>query len=58
MAELLSYAETQKLLDELDKDHQALIDDLIPAQISLGGVQRVFEISYPNGFRARPAHNL
>ena len=43
MAELLSYAETQKLLDELDKDHQALIDDLIPAQISLGGVQRVFQ---------------
>ena len=43
MAELLSYAETQKLLDELDKDHQALIDDLIPAQISLGGVQRVLQ---------------
>ena len=43
MAELLSYAETQKLLDELDKDHQALIDELIPAQISLGGVQRVLQ---------------
>ncbi len=43
MAELLSYAETQKLLDELDKDHQALIDDLIPAQISLGGLQRVLQ---------------
>ena len=43
MAELLSYAETQKLLDELDKDHQALIADLIPSQISLGGVQRVLQ---------------
>ncbi|MEK9725557.1 MAG: FHIPEP family type III secretion protein, partial [Rhodospirillaceae bacterium] len=43
MAELLSYAETQKLLDELDKDHQALISDMIPAQISLGGVQRVLQ---------------
>ena len=43
MAELLSYAETQKLLDELDKDHQALIADLIPTQISLGGVQRVLQ---------------
>ncbi len=43
MSELLSYAETQKLLDELDKDHQALIADLIPSQISLGGVQRVLQ---------------
>ncbi|MBV9523367.1 MAG: flagellar biosynthesis protein FlhA [Alphaproteobacteria bacterium] len=43
MAELLSYAETQKLLDELDKSHQKLIADLIPAQISLGGVQRVLQ---------------
>ena len=43
MAELLSYAETQKLLDELDKDHQKLIADIIPAQISLGGLQRVLQ---------------
>jgi flagellar biosynthesis protein FlhA len=43
MAELLSYAETQKLLDELDKGHQKLIADLIPGQISLGGVQRVLQ---------------
>ena len=43
MAELLSYAETQKLMDELDKEHQKLIADMIPAQISLGGVQRVLQ---------------
>ena len=43
MAELLSYAETQKLLDELDKEHQKLIGDMIPAQISMGGVQRVLQ---------------
>jgi len=43
MAELLSYAETQKLLDEMEKDHQTLIGDMIPAQISLGGVQRVLQ---------------
>jgi flagellar biosynthesis protein FlhA len=43
MAELLSYAETQKLLDELDKEHQKLIADMIPSQISLGGVQRVLQ---------------
>ena len=43
MADLLSYAETQKLLDELDQDYQKLIGDLIPAQISVGGVQRVLK---------------
>ena len=34
MAELLSYAETQKLLDELDKEHQKLIGEMVPNQIS------------------------
>ena len=43
MSELLSYAETQKLLDEIDKDHQKLVADIIPAQISLGGIQRVLQ---------------
>ncbi len=43
MSELLSYAETQKLLDELEPDQQKLIADLIPNQISLGGVQRVLQ---------------
>ena len=43
MSELLSYAETQKLLDDLDKEHQKLIADMIPAQITMGGVQRVLQ---------------
>jgi flagellar biosynthesis protein FlhA len=43
MATLLSYAETRKLLDELDKDHQKLVGDLVPSQISYGGVQRVLQ---------------
>ncbi|ABC21343.1 flagellar biosynthesis protein FlhA [Rhodospirillum rubrum] len=43
MAELLSYAETQKLLDDLDKEQQKLIADMIPTQISTSGVQRVLQ---------------
>ncbi len=43
MAELLSYAETQKLLDELDEEQQKLIADMVPAQISIGGLQRVLQ---------------
>ena len=43
MADLLSYAETQKLLDDLPKEHQKLVADLIPSRISLNGVQRVLQ---------------
>ncbi len=43
MAELLSYAETQKLLDELPREHQKIVQDLIPSQVTVGGVQRVLQ---------------
>jgi flagellar biosynthesis protein FlhA len=43
MPELLSYAETQKLLDDLPRENQKLVADLIPAMISVGGVQRVLQ---------------
>ena len=43
MSELLSYAETRKLLDDLSSDQQKLIDDLVPAQISLSGIQRLLQ---------------
>ena len=43
MPELLSYAETQKLLDEMPRPNQKLVTDLIPGLISTGGVQRVLQ---------------
>jgi flagellar biosynthesis protein FlhA len=43
MAELLSYAETQKLLDEQPREQQKLVSDLIPSQITVGSVQRVLQ---------------
>jgi flagellar biosynthesis protein FlhA len=43
MAELLSYAETQKLLDELPREQSKLVADLVPGIIPLGGVQRVLQ---------------
>ncbi|MGA0393846.1 MAG: flagellar biosynthesis protein FlhA [Rhodospirillales bacterium] len=43
MSELLTYAETQKLMDELDKEHQKLITELVPNQISVGGIQRCLQ---------------
>lgn len=43
MAELLSYAETQKLLDELNKEQQKLVADVIPTQVAVSGLQRVLQ---------------
>jgi flagellar biosynthesis protein FlhA len=43
LSELLSYTETQKLLDEMDKSAQKLIADAIPSQISMTGLQRVLQ---------------
>jgi len=43
MSELLSYAETKKLLDELPSEHKKLVDELIPSQISVTSVQRVLQ---------------
>lgn len=43
LAEILTYAETQKLLDELPQDYQKLVDDIVPAKISVGGIQRVLQ---------------
>ncbi len=43
MPELLSYAETQKLLDELGREHQKLVADVIPQQITIGGIERILQ---------------
>ena len=44
MPELLSFAETQKLLDDLPREQQKLVSELIPQHISVGGVQRVLQM--------------
>ena len=43
MPELLSYAETQKLLNELPTEHQRLVSDLVPTQLPLSTVQRILQ---------------
>ncbi len=43
MPDLLNYAETQKLLDELPKEYQKLVADVIPAQVTVGGLQRIIQ---------------
>nr|WP_294514213.1 flagellar biosynthesis protein FlhA [uncultured Rhodopila sp.] len=43
IAELLSYAETQKILSDLPQEQQRLVADLVPASITVGGFQRVLQ---------------
>ncbi|TCT13407.1 flagellar biosynthesis protein FlhA [Tepidamorphus gemmatus] len=43
MAELLSYGEVSKLLKELPKEQQKLVDDIVPSQITITGIQRVLQ---------------
>lgn len=43
LPDLLSYAETQKLLDELPPEHQKLVADIIPTQINVSGAQRILQ---------------
>ncbi len=43
-ADLLSYVEVQKLLKELPKEHQELLKEITPTQISTTGIQRVLQL--------------
>jgi flagellar biosynthesis protein FlhA len=43
LGDLLSYSETQKMFDELGDVYKKLLNDLVPAQITLGGIQRILQ---------------
>ncbi|MFV9875498.1 MAG: flagellar biosynthesis protein FlhA [Rickettsiales endosymbiont of Dermacentor nuttalli] len=43
ITELLSFSETQKLVDSISDSHKKLISDTVPAQISISGLQRVLQ---------------
>lgn len=43
MPDLLNYAETQKLLNEMPQDYQKLVADVIPGQVSVGTLQRILQ---------------
>ncbi|MFO1048938.1 MAG: flagellar biosynthesis protein FlhA [Geminicoccaceae bacterium] len=43
LADLLTYAETQKLLADLPPEYQKLMGELVPARITTAGIQRVLQ---------------
>ncbi|WP_145206472.1 flagellar biosynthesis protein FlhA [Sphingobium sp. B2] len=53
IADLLSYAETQKLLSDMHKDSEKLVAELIPTKISVSGVQRILQNLLSEGVSVR-----
>ena len=53
IADFLSYAETQNLLYEVHKDAAKLVSELIPAKISVSGVQRILQNLLAEGVSIR-----
>ena len=43
ISELLTYGDVQKLLKELQGEQAKLVDDLIPGQITVSGIQRILQ---------------
>lgn len=44
IADLLSYANVQELLNNLPAEQQKLVDDMVPNMITVSGIQRVLQI--------------
>ncbi len=44
VSEILSYAEVSKLIKDLPKEQGELLKDIMPAQITLSGIQRVLQL--------------
>ncbi|HEX8419312.1 MAG TPA: flagellar biosynthesis protein FlhA [Sphingomonas sp.] len=53
IADLLSYTETQKLLNEVHKESEKLVADIVPAKISISGVQRILQNLLAEGISIR-----
>jgi len=53
IADLLSYTETQKLLNEVHKESEKLVGDIVPSKISISGVQRILQNLLSEGISIR-----
>jgi flagellar biosynthesis protein FlhA len=53
IADMVSYMEVQKLLNEVHKDAEKLIADIIPSKISISGVQRILQNLLSEGISIR-----
>lgn len=43
ISDLLSYGDTQKILDQIPESYKKLLNDIVPINITTGGIQRVLQ---------------
>lgn len=43
IGELVTFADVQKLLDDMSETYKKLLNDVVPGQITVGGIQRVLQ---------------
>ncbi|MHA1558392.1 MAG: flagellar biosynthesis protein FlhA [Alphaproteobacteria bacterium] len=43
ISEMFTYADVRKLLDNIEEPYKKLLDDLVPGQITIGGIQRILQ---------------
>lgn len=43
IGELVTFADVQKLLDDMNETYKKLLNDVVPGQITVGGIQRVLQ---------------
>ncbi|MCB2014196.1 MAG: flagellar biosynthesis protein FlhA [Sphingobium sp.] len=53
IADLLSYAEVQKLLSDVHRDTEKLVADIVPSRLSVSGIQRILQNLLSEGISIR-----
>ena len=53
IADLLTYNETQKLLNDVHKDAEKLVAEIVPARLSISGIQRILQNLLGEGISIR-----
>ncbi|MCE2716786.1 MAG: flagellar biosynthesis protein FlhA [Pseudomonadota bacterium] len=43
IGEMVTFADVQKLLDDMNETYKKLLNDIVPGQITVGGIQRVLQ---------------
>lgn len=43
ISEMVTFADVQKLLDDMNETYKKLLNDIVPGQITVGGIQRVLQ---------------
>ncbi|NRB10177.1 MAG: flagellar biosynthesis protein FlhA [Rickettsiaceae bacterium] len=56
--DLLSYSQTQKLLDEIGEEHQQLVKDVVPDIVSVATLQKVLQILLSEMISIRDLPNI